>query len=285
MITMTFGSPTFTVPQQMVNVWKRLWIEEPIGHIVDNTTIVFNIQTNSMYCDIRIPITRPNYLNQKSSLSQYSWDELLQLANQKSFAGFAHANQSAWICQWDRKIDFQPFTGSYDIGHVDTESRKPLMVEEGINGDDYREIWQPAFVSNVNPSYISLELEREVENNVVNRFAKGFMVVNGDYFIYQVDKREFPLPQADSLLDLIKSQNYSRVQVEEIIGKYMSSFGIRQSSGVWQVLHSLFPFNENKELEGKFVLHTPSNQVIQSISDKGILRFWKINEMTYNPFQ
>ncbi|KAL9644937.1 hypothetical protein ABK040_004431 [Willaertia magna] len=275
----------------MINVWKRLWIESPIGKVVDNTTIVFNIQTNSMYADIRIPKSRSLRLNNLTLLSDYTWDELMELALQKSFAGYSHANNTDWICFWDRKIDYQPFTGSFDIGHVDTYSSAPLMIEEGVDGDDYREVWKPLLPTSglcekySKVSFVSLVLSKEVVKGKINSNSKGFMVINCDTFIYQIDRRNIKLPQSDSLLDLIHSQKYSRKQVEDILDNYISHYGVKSSdNGDWIVLHSTFPYSENKKLEGTFKMILDNNIVIQTIPEKDTVLYWNVQAMTYNPF-
>jgi hypothetical protein len=95
-----------TVFTSLIAIWKRVELQSPVGHLVDNTTIVFNIQTDSMYGDIRIPISRWNYpqLYTKDSITQYTLDELKQLALQKAFSGYTRASESDYICHWDRSV-------------------------------------------------------------------------------------------------------------------------------------------------------------------------------------
>ena len=278
-----------TVPRLMINVWKRMWLESPVGKIVDNSTIVYNVQTDSMYADIRIPATRSSHLRSIPSLSKYTMNELMELAQQKSFAGYSHASEMDWICIWDREIDYQPFTGDFDIGHVDPFTLRPIMIEEGINGDDYREIWDPLFLNDDqcgkthNLSLVSLELESEIVNGQHTKDIKGFMVINCNVFIYQIDKRDFILPNANSLIDLFNSQHYSREKIEQVLSSYVSNFGEKQGNG-WHVHLSTFPYLEQKNLEGQFILDSNNKRVIQRVEESGTVRLWKIHTMTYNPF-
>ena len=131
-----------TVPDVMINLWKRVQLESPKGKIVDTTTRVFNLQTDSFYADIRIPLVRDKYpLLNKASIQDYTDEELVILAQQKTFAGFAQVD-SKNISLWNREIDYQPPTPNKDIGTVDFTSRPGYLIEEGIGEDDYREVWQ-----------------------------------------------------------------------------------------------------------------------------------------------
>jgi hypothetical protein len=262
-----------TVPLNMINLWRRLTLESPKGKLVDNTTRVFNLQTDSMYVDIRIPISRDNFsdLKKKPSISQYTMEELWEVAKQKTFAGYCRVNKS--VANWDRKIDFQPFSGSYDIGTVDFVTNHPLMIEEGIGSDDYRELWEP---QTGNHQFVSLILLNETQGTSIID-AKGFMVINPTTFIHSINNREFELSQADSLLELFKREKYTRKKIEAVIGKFVTCYGKVSN---WLVKISTFPFLEDKPLQGKF---EQKGDVVTEIGP-GYVRAWKIMSMTFNPF-
>jgi len=278
-----FCSCSQTVPKEMIVLWKRLILEEPKGKVVDNTSRVFDLQTDSMYGDLRIPLSRDSFpdIFKKDSLSQYTEEELMQLALQKSFAGysFTEAKNGILICHWNHLIDYQPPDGSEDVGSLNFTIQYPYLIEEGIGEDDYRETWQPQEKTNTE-NYVSLELIKEVVQGKVVPSTKGFMVINNHSFIYSINHRSFDLPQADSLVQLFQKENYTRQEIEMILGSYVTCLGTTVD---WIVSLSTFPFLQNKKLEGEFFFNDRAPSSVYQIGDNYI-RSWAVRSMTFNPF-
>jgi hypothetical protein len=264
-----------TVPDVMINLWKRIQLESPKGKIVDTTTRVFNLQTDSFYADIRIPMARDKYpLLHKASIKDYTDEELLVLAQQKTFAGFTQVD-SKNISLWNREIDYQPPTPNKDIGTIDFTSRPGFLIEEGIGDDDYREIWQPMAKDS---RLMSLTLINETSNGKLNVLTKGIFVLNGQSFIQSINRRAFVLPEADSLVELFEKQKLTRPQREDILSKFVSCYG---NLGTWTVELSTFPYFQNKTLGSTFSL---SNGIL--FEQNGAWnRYWKVESANFNPFE
>ena len=102
------------VPSAYTGVWQRKLLRTP--KIEDTTTQVFWMQTQSWHADIRVPASRPAFEG-KWVLDQLNKSELMELAKQQGFCGTTVVDGN--ICRWLRKYDFQPPSGTNDIGRME----------------------------------------------------------------------------------------------------------------------------------------------------------------------
>ena len=73
----------------LVGAWSRPLFSGGWSESFDHDTEAFNLQTPSIFIDIRIPRARPTaYLKLKGAISACSWDDLRLLARQHCFAGY-----------------------------------------------------------------------------------------------------------------------------------------------------------------------------------------------------
>ncbi|WP_172299214.1 hypothetical protein [Pseudoruegeria sp. HB172150] len=116
--------------------WRRESIAAP--GMEDRTTRVHWLQAEVGFCDIRIPLTRPDVAGGES-LSELPVEALLGLMNSFGFAGETELHVDC--CIWHRQISFHgsPPGASQDIGIL-RHGPGGRMIEDGAEGA-YREVW------------------------------------------------------------------------------------------------------------------------------------------------
>lgn len=121
------------VPESYLGVWKRRLIKFQSGRS-DSETAVYWLQSPRLFADLRIPPARLPTL----ALEQLDHADLLTLSEQKGFAGVTQVEGD--ICQWHRRLDYQPVSTEEDIGRMRFETSERL-IETALD-DDYYEIWE-----------------------------------------------------------------------------------------------------------------------------------------------
>ncbi|RON32532.1 hypothetical protein [Pseudomonas brassicacearum] len=121
------------VPDHYLGVWQRRLIKFQSGR-VDSETAVYWLQTPRLFADLRIPPAPLPAL----PLEQQNYADWLTLSEQKGFAGVTEVNGD--ICQWHRKLDYQPVSAEEDIGRMQFETSERL-IETALD-DSYYEIWE-----------------------------------------------------------------------------------------------------------------------------------------------
>ena len=266
-----------TVPNWLVGVWKRLSIEEN-GHR-DTTTQVTWIQTKSGFADIRIPtsqfVFRPIVRYSPSKTSQLidlsldnafaslSPQQAKALSQQEGFAGITQFNNG--LCEWQRALDYSPFTGEPDQGTLHWEG--DVLVEVGTNGA-YKEEWQKIASG---PTATMTSTKKGV--------WEKWLVICGDYFIYMCDRRQH-LPANTTLENLLGFNADGTLDLES--RQYLScevSLGrISAGSKDWEIQQSTLPWKKGDRLWNpeEVLLNFNNNRAIQTIGNSQVL--WDIQE-------
>lgn len=117
------------VPAAYIGVWKRTLLRTP--KIEDTTSQVYWMQTQSWHADIRVAPSRPAFAD-KTALDQLNHAELLELARQQGFCGVTGLDGN--VCRWLRRHDFQPPSGTSDIGRMEFDTPDRIL-EYGVEAD------------------------------------------------------------------------------------------------------------------------------------------------------
>ena len=209
------------VPQSYPGVWQRRLIQHRSGHS-DSETAVYWLQTPRLFADLRIPAKPlPNL-----PLEELSHSERLALCEQKGFAGVTQVD--ADICQWHRKIDYQPISGDEDIGRMHFETSERL-IETALDGS-YYEIWERL------PDSLGVCRGQWLQA-IDDPSRQGCLLLAGDYFLFAAS-RPAPLAPGGHLREKISPQNATALLACEL------SFG-RHHGGKkpWQIECSTLPAN------------------------------------------
>ena len=229
----SFGSSSMrlnSIPKPYLGIWCRTLLEQ--ADQVDNTSLVLWIQTNHHHVDLRIPDSRPIF-EPVSHLIDYSFEQLIHLANQQGFTGITEVNAN--IAEWKREQDYQPFNHQRDIAEMRFEDDSTL-VERGVDAE-YLERWEKVPNSHLNLSFRTAAGEDRHGNKV---FARLFIA--NTTFAY-VRPRSIQLPSAKSMLVAIDAHQPSKDVLLDWLD-FEISFGQIKNGNQGCISHSTFPFRE-----------------------------------------
>lgn len=160
------------VAQGYPGVWKRRLIQHRSGHS-DSAKAVYWLQTPRLFADLRIPSTALPGL----ALEALSYSQHPALCEQKGFAGVTQTD--ADICQWHRKMDYQPVSGDEDIGRMHFETSERL-IETALD-ESYYEVWErlPDSLGACRGQWLQAMDEPS---------RQGCLLLAGDYFLFAANR-------------------------------------------------------------------------------------------------
>ncbi|MHC8293710.1 hypothetical protein [Pseudomonas sp. LB3P58] len=160
------------VAQCYLGVWKRRLIQHRSGRS-DSETAVYWLQTPRLFADLRIPSNPLPSL----ALEEFSHTQHLALCEQKGFAGVTQID--ADICQWHRKMDYQPVSGAEDIGRMHFETSE-CLIETALD-ESYYEIWDrlPDSLGVCRGQWLQAMDEPS---------RQGCLLLVGDYFLFAASR-------------------------------------------------------------------------------------------------
>jgi len=211
------------VPTDFVGLWARRLLIEPDG-TRDTETIVWWLQTEHLFVDIRLPADRPDFTG-ITSLDACGPIEIAYLKRQEGFAG--HLEHRPGALAWRRAIDFRPLGGPPDEGSVRWDGPNSF-TETGLH-IDYLEEWRQVLAD-----------EDRSKTGQYWTDADGALIVQvGDAVMRAWDRRPSPAPVGleDSNADPTSLLNC------EI------SFARKNEEGAAIVQHSTLPWLEGGVIE------------------------------------
>ncbi|DBA89000.1 TPA: hypothetical protein ACH3X2_000218 [Trebouxia sp. C0005] len=177
MRSLTAESVMTAVPASYLGVWKRSLLTTDSGHR-DTTTLVFWLQTQTLFADLRIPVPVP--AEGSRSLQECSEQQLLQLAQQQGFAGVTEVSDD--ICTWHRELDYQPKSGPPDVGKMVFVTSEFVTEDDPSGENRYHEDWHRLEGSTGKVWGHRLEA-------VDQPSRKGFLLGAGEYFLFAADRQ------------------------------------------------------------------------------------------------
>ncbi len=225
------------VPRWLTGVWRRRWIERADG-VRDDRTIVFWLQTPELFADIRIPAERAPCAGARE-LGELDDPALRTLLRQEGFAG--RTELRGGVCHWHRELDFQPPTGTPDVGRLERRG-DDLLIEEGVHVP-YVEEWER--VAHGDDDHVACRL---VDADAAGAGRTAALVAVGDFFLFVLGRRH-TTPPAASLGALVSERQATRSELIALLDMEVS-FGRRRGGAVpWEVRLSTLPFREGRPLD------------------------------------
>ena len=257
-------------------LWKRRSIQ--LGSAPYEDAIVFWLQAEQYFADIRIPLNQPS--SPQQSLCDWDGAELLRFSEFQAFAGTINATES-WIC-WNRTIDFRPDPHRVDQGNVHFEGNNLIEVGEFDGGrQKYLEVWVPQSMDG--SDRLVLELAQEVNTNTQTvTHPKALLVAVGGHFIRIYDDRCYPpdfVAPAPTELSTSDLKRLMRFQVD---------YGKCRGEKPWQILLSNNPSRKGTTLQARTEYQAQWQHNIWMESwkiDSGetLEHHWQVRESTRNP--
>jgi hypothetical protein len=220
------------IPPGLAGVWQRTLLEGP-GIERDTQSTVIWLQTERWHGDLRLPPHRPDFRG-CSCVADCSPEQQHWLAGQQGFAGITEVH--SMVCQWHRKIDYQPPSGRRDIGSLAFSEDGATLQEHGIDAQ-YHETWQ-RLPGSVGPSFAW----RRVDPGPME-----LLLIAQGYFLYVRDRPQ-PITGAPNLRSLLAQTPASAPQLLDL----ELSFGQRSAASTgWLISGSTLPWREGQTLELK----------------------------------
>jgi hypothetical protein len=257
-LSAALGEPPAPVPAPYLGVWLRRLLQT--AQQQDTTSQVFWLQTARWHADLRIPPGRPDFTG-VAALADCDGAQLAWLATQQGFCGLTQVENDR--CTWHRLVDFQPPSGSRDIGRMAFDGER--VTERGVEAD-YLEVWERLPGSRGGTAALELA---EQDGEAPARPA--WLLVAGDCFFY-VRGRSRPLPAAADLAGLIDRLRPSREVLLEWLDVELS-FGCRSGPAAWRIGHSSLPFREGQVLAAPGTLQRRGHALV--VEGDGTRR-WRI---------
>jgi hypothetical protein len=257
----------------ITGAWNRAFFIGGWNESGNWDTFVYNLQTPSLFVDIRIPISRPDF-SSRSGFDQLSLDELRALSRQGCTAGSSIISGQPPIVTKHHAVDW-----NY---HPDFSTPHPNRWRLDVHpeGNTFKEI------SLVNDSFgqaICLQRWERLDQSdgpflalkkLINPASptEGILCVTGNHFAFAMDRAE-PLPLfpnsesggCSALVDdaWIRGDRKSIVQMLSLSGCYGNLATVNHAP--WTIVKSTIPWLENTPLitqgQIKLVIDAHNNPV------------------------
>ncbi len=242
-----------SVPSWLAASWQRLWVINNNQGPPKDTVNVRNIQTPTLFGDCRIPKDRPAFPDAKS-LADLTDAQLKTLYAQEGFSGYTTVE--GYIITWHHEIGYQPPDGTIDIGRFEILGGRNVL-EHGVQAVYLEHWWR---LEQSGRDFLGVKVMRKLGDG--RQRVHEILSVSGDHFIY-ARNRDFDLPMANSLADLIKQEKYSRKQILAVLDCEVSHGFVLGGRCPWEVQFSTLPFKENKPLDfAKQIVVDPKTGVL-----------------------
>jgi hypothetical protein len=264
-------------PEWLAGLWRRDALVFPDGR-ADRTTQVLWGQTRSLYVDLRIPAERPAVRGRRS-FADFSHAELLQLTDQKGFAG--HLVIDGNLCTWVRYIDYRPSTGRPDSGRLRFEGE--TLYEEGDPSSVLASAYQETYHRERRADRRSVALRSVAADpgSADPDTADAVLVLIDDCFLF-ARGRAAKLPVAESLRALVLAAGDDRTAIHAYFDCEIS-LGGTEGNTAWQILASTNPFREGWALLPRASVELAAEPGMLIVrSDQGAAH-WQIVESTVPP--
>lgn len=227
---------TTELPRRYCGVWRRTLLEGA-GLITDTSSTVLWLQTPIWHGDLRQPIHRPRFAD-VTRFADCSSTDIRWLAQQQGFSGVTQVEGD--VCTWLRDVDFQPDTGTRDVGRMVFLDEGSVLEEYGVE-TDYHERWER--LPNSDGPCACWERGDA-------RTGRERLLLAGDYF-FLVRDREVPLPlptdrHFPTLSELVFQKPHWAVAWLDLT---LASGRIRGGAKPWCIEHATLPWLEGKCLE------------------------------------
>ena len=231
---------TQTVPDLMLGCWQRAWIEFADG-VIDNTTTVVWLQTNSLMVDVRIPANRAG-LSGRTALQDCTIDDMHVLATSDASSGFTECEavttdadgvRSA-TATWHTRghgVSFHPVSAFPEPGLMTWSDDGTLMFERAPSGA-YAEEWRLVPGSRDPLTVFS------IGSDTVYRAGEVAVLVRD---------RVVPIPRQARLPELLDEYADDRATLEALLDCEFSV--ARRVDGDWTVFASTLPWKQGAVID------------------------------------
>eukprot|EP00471_Norrisiella_sphaerica_P003492 CAMPEP_0184482352 /NCGR_PEP_ID=MMETSP0113_2-20130426/3911_1 /TAXON_ID=91329 /ORGANISM="Norrisiella sphaerica, Strain BC52" /LENGTH=303 /DNA_ID=CAMNT_0026862027 /DNA_START=128 /DNA_END=1039 /DNA_ORIENTATION=+ len=258
----------------MVGAWRRPLFAGGWTESTEQDTIVFNLQSPSLFIDIRFPLKRPDF-SKKSGYEDLSMDELRCLSRQHTFAGYTKAEPKdgsgfAPVATRHHALDWnyhpkfpreRPNRWRFQLKEDGTSFKEFSVAFDPHNQAVYMERW--GLYPKGRGPYLALRREIHGEE------SESLFVVVGNHFAFARDRKHplpsFPSAKSGGCANLVDAAYHQgdREKMTQMVNLEGSYGHVRDENGAltWKIMKSTVPWREGKPLlvAGDFKLNVGSN--------------------------
>lgn len=264
----------------IAGAWNRPLFSGGWKESTDKDTLAFNLQSPSLFVDMRIPVDRPQCLSHRLGLTDCSFQDLRYLARQHCFSGYSLPSEDNVVYTRHHAIDWnyhpsfprpRPNKWRAEMNTDDHMSFKEYSTTLDINQIPvYMERWQRFSGDGMGEKYFAAMRRcklpsshphgsKDPENSRGAPLRKAVLVLVGDHFAYALDRPYIPAfegapgPGGPALIDYAESIG-DRQSAEAYLGLEGSYGQLNcqdgKSTSKWTISKSTHPWREGKCLFG-----------------------------------
>jgi len=273
----------------ITGAWSRAFFIGGWNESGNWDTYAYNLQTPSLFFDLRIPIARPDF-SSSSGFESLSLDELRVMSRQQCTGGYSLINGNPPIItrhftvDWDYHPSFshqQPNRWRIEVHPKGTSFKEISVVNDPFGQASCLQRWEK--LDNSDGPFFAA---RKVPSSSNSR--EGIFCVTGNHFGFALDRNE-PLPDFSSsesktcseLVDeaWILGDRKKIYQMLDLIGSY--GFVTQGNSTPWTITKSTHPWLENTSLfkSGEIKLNLDEKNLPLSITWNSDT--WEIMECSF----
>ena len=179
-------------------LWTRPLFAGGWAESTDADTTAYNMQTPSLFIDMRFPVCRPSHFKNKTSLSDFSFDELRLLARQHCFAGYCLPEKDPESVYTRHHIIDWNYHPSYprprpNRWRVELKEDKMSFKEHSVAVDKfgvpvYMERWARVGDDSMGKKHFAARRRRILHHTARKDYRDGVLVIMGDHFTLAIDR-------------------------------------------------------------------------------------------------
>jgi hypothetical protein len=258
----------------ITGAWNRPLFSGGWKESTDKDTLAFNLQSPSLFVDLRFPVDRPRHLSLRNSLADCSFEDLRYLARQHCFSGYSLPSEDGSVYTRHHMIDWnyhpsfpraRPNKWRAEMNTDDHMSFKEWSTTLDVNQIPvYMERWQRFNGDSMGDKHFAAMRKRKLPGSSQDppspaALRHAALVLVGDQFCYALDRPcipDFsgaPGPGGPALIDFAASTG-DRCSAEAYLsleGSYGHTNCQPQQHGApWIIDKSTHPWREGKSLFG-----------------------------------
>jgi hypothetical protein len=213
----------------------REWYKTKDDPTPQETHVVRDLQTPTVFGSVRIPRSRPAFPGARSFADLDDAQLAVLLEQRGGFAGTAAFDGD--LALWTHEIEFRPPFTQADTARLE-RTGPTTVLEKGLDGDFFELWWS---MSSGDGKYLGIKV-------VNGTRTERMLVVIGDHFVY-ARNRARDLPAAASLTALVAETQATRAQIIEILDCELSYGTVRSGRVPWEIRYSTLPWREGVPLD------------------------------------
>lgn len=185
----------------IAGLWNRPLFAGGWTESTESDTSAFNMQTPSIFIDLRFPVSRPSYFRNKESIGDFSLDELRLLARQHCFSGYSLPDPNNvftrhHIIDWNYHPSYprpRPNRWRVELKEDGMSFKEHSVALDRFGVPVYFERWARIADDSRGRKYFAARRIDALMPSSYDNYRDGVLIIMGTHFTLAIDrKRPFP---------------------------------------------------------------------------------------------